>query len=112
LFEKALLKAVVLGLPTVDFSIIKDVLRAMIVADTTSVAIKAQEAVYAPQSELPPCRSKCRLVGESITEWRDELVNVEHNTGKHKLICEIQIVRSKMLLQRQEMGGHDGCVMS
>lgn len=52
---------------------------------------------------LLPCRSKCRLVGESVTEWRDELINVKHATGMHGLIGEIQIVRSKMLLQRETM---------
>ena len=69
------------------------------------MAVKAQAAVYGGK-ELPPCRSKCRLVGESVTGWRDELVNVKHATGKHGLIGEIQIVRSKMLLQRETMGGY------
>eukprot|EP00729_Bicosta_minor_P001817 gene1817-14258_t len=113
LYEKALLKAVILGLDHVDFSLVYDVLRAMLVAPTTEVAVKAQAAVYGGK-QLPPCRSKCRLVGESVTGWRDELVNVKHATGKHGLIGEIQIVRSKMLLQRETMGGlrglHDACV--
>ena len=107
LYEKGLLKAVILGLDFVDFSLVFDVLRAMLVAPTTEVAAKAQAAVY-DGKELPPCRSKCRLVGESVTGWRDELVNVIHATGKHGLVGEIQIVRENMLLQREHMGGHDG----
>jgi hypothetical protein len=107
LYEKALLKAVILGLDDVDFSMIYDVLRAMLVAPDTGVASKCQTAVY-EGTELSPCRSKCRLVGESVTGWRDELINVKHVTGKYGLIGEIQIVRSKMLVQRETMGGHDG----
>jgi hypothetical protein len=115
LMEKAIIKAICQGRAEVDFSDIRDVLRAMLVcgakhttfeADTT-IAVRAQAAVYGGTA-LPPRRSKCRLVGKSDTEWRDELINVEVTTGKHKLLGEIQIVRSKMLLQRESMGGHDG----
>lgn len=107
LYEKALLKAVTLKLDFVDFSKIFDVLRAMLVAPCTAVAAKVQKAVYSSKT-LSPCRSKCRLVGPSVTGWRDELINVRHATGEYGLIGEIQIVRSKMLLQRGTMGGHDG----
>lgn len=107
LYEKALLKAVILKLKIVDFSKIFDVLRAMLVAKSTAVAAKAQKAVYTSEA-LQPCRSKCRLVGTSVTGWRDELINVKHAVGEYGLIGEIQIVRSKMLLQRETMGGHDG----
>jgi hypothetical protein len=120
LMEKGIIKAIVQGWKDeVDFSDIRDVLRAMLVCgsndssvrtsfeEDTAVASKVQDAVYGGK-ELPPRRSKCRLVGKSATEWRDELINVEITTGKHKLLGEIQIVRSKMLLQRESMGGHDG----
>lgn len=107
LYEKALLKAVSLDLEYVDFSKIFDVLRAMLVAHSTAVAAKAQKAVYNSEM-LQPCRSKCRLGGDSVTGWRDELINVKHAVGEYGLIGEIQIVRSKMLLQRETMGGHDG----
>jgi hypothetical protein len=107
LYEKALLKAVILKRDNLDFSIIYDVLRAMLVAPDTDVASKCQVAVYEGE-ELLPCRSKCRLGGKSVDGWRDELINAWHTTGRHRLIGEIQIVRSKMLLQRETMGGHDG----
>eukprot|EP00729_Bicosta_minor_P018231 gene18231-4720_t len=103
LFEKALLKAVILGLDHVDFSLIYDLLRAMLVAPDTAVAAKAQTAVY-DGTVLKPCRWKCRLEGKSVTGWRDELINVFLDG----FIGEIQIVRSKMLVQRETMGGHDG----
>ena len=103
LFEKALLKAVILGLDHVDFSLIYDLLRAMLVAPDTAVAAKAQTAVY-DGTVLVPCRWKCRLEGKSVTGWRDELVNVFLDG----FIGEIQIVRSEMLVQRDTMGGHDG----
>lgn len=115
LMEKGILKALQNKLKTVDFSDIRDVLRAMLVCgskdtdfdEDTAIAVKAQDAVYRCET-LSARRSKCRLVGESKTEWRDELVNLEHTTGKHSLLVEVQIVRSKMLLQRASMGGHDG----
>jgi hypothetical protein len=115
LMEKGIIKAIVNGWDEVDFSDIRDVLRAMLVCGTkstsfeedTAVAAKAQAAVYGSEA-LPPRRSKCRLVGESVTEWRDELINLEVTTGKYKLLGEIQIVRFKMLMQRETMGGHDG----
>ena len=107
LYEKALLKAVVLGADSVSFALIFDVLRAMMVASTTAIAAKAQ-AVVCGGTSLLACRYKCRLLGKSISEWRDELINVLLTAGAHKLVGEIQIVRSKMLLQREAMGGHDG----
>ena len=99
------------GWDTLDFSDIRDVSRGMLVAgdkhtsfnEDTAIASKAQDAVY-DGTELVPCRSKCRY-GPSLTQWRDELVNLRLMTGKFKMICEIQIVRSKMLLQRESMGG-------
>eukprot|EP00729_Bicosta_minor_P012035 gene12035-2454_t len=78
-----------------------------VVTRHTAIAVKARDAVYRCET-LSARRSKCRLVGESKTEWRDELVNLEHTAGNHSLLVEIQIVRSKMLLQRASMGGHDG----
>jgi len=115
LMEKGILKAIKKQLKTVDYSDIRDVLRAMLVCgnkdtgfeEDTAIAVKAQAAVYQCDT-LSARRSKCRLVGESTSEWRDELVNLKHTTGNHNLLVEIQIVRSKMLLQRESMGGHDG----
>jgi hypothetical protein len=115
LMEKAIIKAIVNDWDEVNFSDIRDVLRSMLVCgtsdtsfeDDTVVAVKAQETVYGGEA-LSPRRSKCRLRGKSITEWRDELINVEVTTGKYMLLGEIQIVRFKMLMQRETMGGHDG----
>lgn len=115
LMEKGILKAIINGWDAVDFSDIRDVLRAMLVcgnngtsfADDTAIAVKAQAAVYGSEV-LSARRSKFRLGGDSVTEWRDELVNPLLTSGKHRLLAEIQIVRSRMLIQRESMGGHDG----
>ena len=113
--EKGIIKALINDWDEINYADIRDALRAMLAcgtkdtsfAEDTAVAAKAQGVVYGGEA-LPPRRSKCRLVGKSVTEWRDELINVLVTTGKHQLLGEIQIVRSKMLMQRESMGGHDG----
>lgn len=115
LMEKGILKAIKNKLKTVDFSDIRDVLRAMLVCgdddtdfdEDTAIALKAQDAVYRCET-LSARLSKCRVSGESKTGWRDELVNLEHMTGQYNLIVEVQIVRFRMLVQRASIGGHDG----
>merc|ERR550514_2661045 len=115
-----MIKAVVKNRKTLVFDDILDVLRGMLVGgddssshlDETRAVSKCQKAVY-DSSTLVVCRAKPRVdeAGESAktTGWRDELLNVTLR-GRSGLVVigEIQIVRFKMLNQRELMGGHDG----
>lgn len=56
---------------------------------------------------------KDRLTTPSPGGWADILINFKFADDSNKHVCEIQVMHSKMMLQRDAMGGqHDSYVLS
>ena len=52
-------------------------------------------------------RMKNRMRKPTGGGWADVLLNLTKNDDNHKFICELQLVHKKMLVTREELGGHD-----
>ena len=61
--------------------------------------------LIAKSDEIEVVRVKDRFSYPSPGGWRDAMIN--YRVKGHQHICEVQIVHSKMLVARKELGGHE-----
>ena len=81
-----------------------DIVRDMFEGDAMDDLVELLDLI-AKSDEIEVVRVKDRFSNPSPGGWRDVMIN--YRVKGHRHICEVQIVHSKMLIARKELGGHD-----
>ena len=85
-----------------------DLVRGMLVFQTMEGVAAALEALEnSKELGWTVVRIKNRMRKPTGGGWADVLLNLTKNDDNHKFICELQLVHKKMLVTREELGGHD-----
>ena len=85
-----------------------DLVRGMLVFQTVEGVAAALELLADPKDRgWTVVRIKNRMREPTGGGWADVLLNVKANDDANHFICELQLVHKKMLVTREELGGHD-----
>ena len=85
-----------------------DLVRGMLVFQTVEGVAAALELLADPKDRgWTVVRIKNRMREPTGGGWADVLLNLKANDDANHFICELQLVHKKMLVTREELGGHD-----
>ena len=85
-----------------------DLVRGMLVFQTMEGVAAALEALGNSKDRgWTVVRMKNRMRKPTGGGWADVLLNLTKNDDNQHFICELQLVHKKMLVTREELGGHD-----
>jgi len=91
-----------------DSDLLLDLVRGMLVFQTVEgIAAALELLANAKDRGWTVVRIKNRMKEPTDGGWADVLLNLKANDDANHFICELQLVHKKMLVTREELGGHD-----